>query len=86
MTYVSFPAFFERIFEINPVAFSVFGISVHWYGLIICTGIILAVLTAIKCAKREGISTDDVLDFALYAVPIAIIGARLYYVITSDSS
>lgn len=86
MTYVSFPAFFEKVLEINPVAFSVFGISVHWYGLIICTGIILAVLTAIKCAHREGISTDDVLDFALFAVPIAIIGARLYYVITSDST
>lgn len=86
MTYVSFPGLFGGTIEINPVAFSVLGISVHWYGLIICTGIILAVMMAIKCAHREGISTDDVLDYALYAVPIAIIGARLYYVITSNSS
>ena len=85
MTQVSFPGLFDKIFQINPVAFSIFGLSVHWYGLIICTGIILAVMNTIRCAHREGLTTDDVLDYALWTVPLAIIGARLYYVITSPS-
>ncbi len=85
MTYVSFPGLFEKILTINPVAFSVFGREIRWYGLIICLGIILAVLNTVRCAHREGISTDDVLDYAIFAIPLAIIGARSYYVITSPS-
>lgn len=83
MTYVSFPGLFEKVLEINPVAFTVFTREVRWYGLIICLGIILAVLNTVRNAHREGISTDDVLDYAIFAIPVAIIGARLYYVITS---
>lgn len=83
MTYVSFPGLFEKVLEINPVAFTVFTREIRWYGLIICLGIILAVLNTVRNAHREGISTDDVLDYAIFAIPIAIIGARLYYVITS---
>ncbi len=85
MTYVSFPGIFEKILEINPVAFSVFGREVRWYGLIICIGIILAVANTVRGAKREGICTDDVLDYAIFTIPLAIIGARAYYVITSDA-
>ncbi len=86
MTQVSFPGIFgEKIFSINPTAFSVLGLEVRWYGLIICTGIILAVLNTIRCAKKEGISTDDVLDYAIWVVPMGIIGARAYYVLTSLS-
>lgn len=83
MTYVSFPGLFEKVLEINPVAFTVFTREVRWYGLIICLGIILAVLNTVRNAHREGIVTDDVLDYAIFAIPVAIIGARLYYVITS---
>ncbi len=86
MTMVSFPGLFgQKIFNIDPVAFRIFGLEVRWYGLIICTGIILAVLNTIRCAKKEGISTDDVLDYAIWVVPSGIIGARLYYVLTSLS-
>lgn len=86
MTMVSFPGLFgQKIFSIDPVAFKVFGLEVRWYGLIICTGIILAVLNTIRCAKKEGISSDDVLDYAIWVVPCGIIGARLYYVLTSLS-
>lgn len=83
MTYVSFPAISEKILEISPVAFTLFGRGIRWYGLIICTGIILAILNTVRNAKKEGISTDDVLDYAIFAVPLAILGARLYYVLTS---
>ncbi len=86
MTQVSFPGLFgEKIFSINPTAFTVLGREVRWYGIIICIGIILAVLNTVRCAKKEGISTDDVLDYAIWVVPMGIIGARAYYVLTSLS-
>ena len=85
MTQVSFPGLFDPVFNINPVAFTVFGREVRWYGLIICIGIILTVMNVARCAHKEGISTDDVLDYALWVVPIGIIGARAYYVLTSLS-
>ncbi len=87
MTQVSFPGIFgaNTAFNINPVAFTVFGREIRWYGLIICLGIILSVMNAVKYAKKEGISTDDVLDFAIWTIPFSIVGARAYYVLTSLS-
>lgn len=70
---------------INPVAlqFPLFGnlISIHWYGIIIAVGMLLAILLTMQNAKREGLNPDNVLDLALVIVPMAIVGARLYYVI-----
>lgn len=67
----------------DRVAFTIFGIDVMWYGVLIATGMLIGVGLAIKESKRVGISEDDVLNIAIIAVPIAIICARLYYVIFS---
>lgn len=67
----------------NPVAFTIFGIDVMWYGVLISTGVLLGVLVALREAKRTGFKEDDLLDFLLYAIPVAIVGARVYYVIFS---
>ncbi|MBR5307428.1 MAG: prolipoprotein diacylglyceryl transferase [Clostridia bacterium] len=86
VTQVSFPGIFgDTVFAINPVAISAFGLEIRWYGLIICIGIILTVMNVIRVGKREGLTTDDVLDYALWVVPCGIIGARAYYVLTSLS-
>ena len=65
----------------NPVAFSIFGIDVMWYGILISLGMVLAVLISYKRAPRHDIQPDKVLDFVLICIPLGIIGARLYYVI-----
>lgn len=65
----------------DRVAFTIFGIDVMWYGVLMATGMILGTFLAIKEAKRVGISEDDVLNLAMCAIPSGIIGARLYYVI-----
>lgn len=67
----------------DRVAFTIFGIDVMWYGVLIATGMLIGVALAIKEAKRVGISEDDVLNIAIIAIPVAIICARLYYVIFS---
>lgn len=83
MTTVSFPGIGIGEFKINPVAFRIGSLEVRWYGIIIVTGIILAFLYCAYRSKQEGISFDDLLDFAIFTVPMAIIGARAYYVLTS---
>lgn len=67
----------------NPVAFSIFGIDVMWYGVLISTGVLIGVLIALKEAKRTGFKEDNLIDFLLYAIPLGIVGARAYYVIFS---
>jgi len=56
------------------------GIDIHWYGIIICCGIILGAITAVQLAKRKGYKSDLIIDFLFLALPLAIIGARAYFV------
>ena len=65
----------------DRVAFTVFGIDVMWYGILMATGMIFGTLIALKEAKRVGIKEDNILDLAIIAIPSGLIGARLYYVI-----
>ena len=65
----------------SPVAFTVFGKDIYWYGIIIAAGFLLAVFYMLVRAKDFGITQDDVLDMILWAVPIGVICARLYYCI-----
>lgn len=81
MTTVSFPNLFGG-FEINVsrVAFSLFGIDIYWYGLIIGVGFAISVYLALRNSKHHGLKEDDVINILLIAVPVAIICARLFYV------
>ena len=73
----------EYVFDINPIAFSIFGKGIAWYGIVICLGMILAFLYSSRKAKAEGIDSDNFIDYVLFTVPIGIIGARLFYVLPS---
>lgn len=83
--HVSFPGLgMEKGFDINPVAFSVSGFDIRWYAIIICAGIVAAFMYFYHRARRtELIPEDDIFNITLFTVPIAIIGARFLYVITS---
>ena len=61
--------------------FTVFGISIAYYGVIIAVGFILAMLYCARHCRRCGIEPDTLYDFLIWMIPLAIIGARLYYVI-----
>ncbi len=67
--------------NINPVAFTIFGIEIYWYGILILTGFLLALLYALKNSKRFGIDNNRMLDVVIVATPAAILSARLYYVV-----
>ncbi len=68
-------------FELNPIAFRVFGWPIHWYGIIIACGFLLAVAYGYWRAPRFGVDQEKLIDMLFFAVPLAIIGARAYYVI-----
>jgi len=66
---------------IDPIALRLGPISIHWYAICIVSGLLLAVYLAQRWAPEKGIDPENILDFILLAFPIAIVGARLYYVI-----
>ncbi|ANZ61592.1 prolipoprotein diacylglyceryl transferase [Secundilactobacillus paracollinoides] len=65
---------------LNPIAFHLGPIQVHWYGIFIASAVVIAVTLAVREGKRRGIDPDDIYDMILWALPAAIIAARLYYV------
>lgn len=78
---ITFPNLNIGPLVVNPVAMTIFGREIMWYGLIITVAIILAVCYVMSRAKREKLLEDDVYDYALIVVSFAILCARLYYVI-----
>ena len=67
----------------NPVAFKIFNLEIRWYGILIASGVLIGTLIAMKEARRKGIDEEILLDLILFAVPAALIGARIHYVIFS---
>ncbi len=77
---ISFPMLGDL--SINPPnSFEVFGFSIYWYGVIIAAGFLLAVLYCMHRCGEFGLNSDNVLDTLIVGTPLAIIGARLYYVV-----
>ncbi|NLK35027.1 MAG: prolipoprotein diacylglyceryl transferase [Gracilibacteraceae bacterium] len=66
---------------VDPVAFEILGIAIRWYGILLSAGILAGILLAYYEAKRLGYDPEYIIDLALWCIPAAVIGARLYYVI-----
>ena len=80
---ISFPGFGIDSFDVNSVAFSIGSFEIAWYAIILTLGIVVAVAYTMWRAKQVGITYDEIIDYALFVVPSGIIGARVYYVLTS---
>ena len=65
----------------DPIAFNVFGLPVAWYGILIATGMMVGIILANYTSKLKNVNYDELLNIILIAFPIAIIGARAYYVV-----
>ncbi|MCI8461905.1 MAG: prolipoprotein diacylglyceryl transferase [Lachnospiraceae bacterium] len=64
-----------------PKSFSIFGLDIAYYGVIIGLGVLAGILMAAHQAKVTGQDPDTYWDFAIYAVIFSVVGARIYYVI-----
>ncbi|MFF2157842.1 prolipoprotein diacylglyceryl transferase [Paenibacillus chitinolyticus] len=65
---------------LNPVAFKLGPISVHWYGIILGTAALIGLLLVIREGKRFKLQPEFFMDLLLIGVPSAIVAARIYYV------
>jgi len=66
---------------LSKIALEIGPLSIRWYGVILGTAALVGLLLAIREGRRRGIHPDLFLDLILFAVPVAIICARAYYVI-----
>ena len=73
-------------FNINPVAFSLFGAwNVYWYGIIITVGVVCALIYGMKTAKRFEMDPDHIFNSFIVVLPVSVLSARAYYIIFSPN-
>ena len=79
---IRFPGLFgDWAFTASSTAFHIGGKAIYWYGILIALGVLAALAFCMKQKERYGIREDDLMDGVLWGVPLAIVGARLYYVL-----
>ena len=68
---------------IKPIAFTIPFIDwpIYWYGIIIATGFLLAIIYGMKNAKRFDVNVDKMLDVVIVTAPVSVLSARAYYVL-----
>lgn len=78
---IRFPGLFgDWAFTASSKALNI-GNGVYWYGILIATGLVLAMCFCMRQRKKYGISEDALLDALLWGIPCGVVGARVYYVI-----
>lgn len=82
---IRFPGFGIHLKDV-PESFMLFGLEVKLYGFVIAIGFILAYIIVTKEAKRTGQDDELYVDFMLWMIIPAILGARLYYILFSLDS
>ncbi|MBQ7817701.1 MAG: prolipoprotein diacylglyceryl transferase [Oscillospiraceae bacterium] len=66
--------------EFDPARFLEIGpLTIYIYGILIATGLLLAVIYAWKRCHQFGVKENDLTDGILWIVPLAVVCARLYY-------
>lgn len=78
---ITFPMLGDK-FQITAAPFFNIGkLEIHWYGIIIALGFLLAIWYGVKNSRRFGLDFDTIIDLLIWDVPLSIIGARIYFVI-----
>ena len=70
---------------INPIAFSVFGIEIRWYGILISLSLVIGIIVAYFIAKYRGQNEEEVINLTPFVVIFGIIGARALHVFVNWS-
>lgn len=78
---MSFDVLLSTIEPLNRVFIKLGPLPIYWYGVIIATGAFLGLWIATREADRLGLKKDLFVDLVVIAIPVAIISARIYYVI-----
>ncbi len=76
---VEFPNLFGGLSINYYRGFSLFGIPIYWYGVLITLGVVLAYFYAMSRVKSFGLNKDRVFDVVFTALIGGFLGARIYY-------
>jgi phosphatidylglycerol:prolipoprotein diacylglycerol transferase len=71
---------------LDPVVFTIGGLKVHWYGIMIALGLYAGIQVGLRDAPRRGISRDQLMNVALLGAILGVAGGRLYYVVQNNPS
>ncbi|UOR12037.1 prolipoprotein diacylglyceryl transferase [Halobacillus amylolyticus] len=71
----------SSIEPLGRVAIEFGPLTIYWYGIIIALGASLGLYITLKESERVGIDKNHFMDLVLYAIPISIVSARIYYVV-----
>ena len=71
--------------HVNSTAFSIGGLDIQWYGILITLGLVLAMIYAFTQVKKYGLNPDRVLDCIIGGIIGGVVGARAYYVLLNWS-
>lgn len=66
---------------LNPIALKIGDLDIRWYGVIITGAIFIALWLSLKEAKLVRIDQNHIYNILLYALPVALVCARIYYVV-----
>lgn len=66
------------------MGFEIFGLYISYYGLIISTGLMIGIFLCDFLCRKRGYDSNIPYVLVLFVVPLAILGARLYYIIFSE--
>lgn len=80
MNTITFPLFNLKL-QISRIAFSIGNINIYWYAILIVLAFIIALIIFKIRDGKFGIKFSDIIDLAIYVIPISIISARIYYVL-----
>ena len=69
--------------DVNNTIFSIGNFEVTFYGLFMALGMAFGLLVACLNAKKRGLKATDILIVTCYILPLAVIGAKIYYVLFS---
>lgn len=73
----------QNIILATSQTFKLFGRDIAIYGVLVALGFLITIVICCLNAKRRGFKTDELITLACFIIPLAIIGARIYYVIFS---
>lgn len=79
VNHIQFPGL-GLTFTIDRVAFTLFGLPIYWYGILIAAGMTLALVFVFRYARSFGIDADRLVDVVLLGTVLSIVGGRVYYV------
>src|SRR5687767_617879 len=68
--------------EVDPVAFKIGPLTIHWYGVLVALGFLIGLWMASRRGLREGIAPEKIMDIGPWLIIGTIIGARTLHVIS----